>query len=132
MADAAKHTIGTLYHFDLTVPNADTVRDFYSAVLGWVPEPLSMGDYDDYVMKVPDGETWVSGVCHARGPNADLPAQWLVHISVESIDKSLGHVRELGGKQLTPIKGSEGEYRYCVIEDPGGAVIAICEPPAPN
>jgi hypothetical protein len=30
--------VGTLYHFDLTVPNADEVRDFYSAVVGWVPD----------------------------------------------------------------------------------------------
>jgi hypothetical protein len=41
---------GNVMHMDLTIPNADEVRDFYQAVAGWGSMGLSMGDYDDYVM----------------------------------------------------------------------------------
>jgi predicted enzyme related to lactoylglutathione lyase len=28
---------------DLTVPNAEAIRDFYAVVVGWRPEPVDMG-----------------------------------------------------------------------------------------
>ena len=61
-----KPPVGSIGWIDLTVPNADEVRDFYAQVTGWQPEALDMGGYSDYVMKTPDGEG-KAGVCHARG-----------------------------------------------------------------
>ncbi len=124
----AKPKVGTLYHFDLTVPNADEVRDFYAAVVGWVAEPLSMGDYDDYVMKAADGETWVSGVCHKRGENANLPSQWLLYITVADLEASLAACVERGGSQISDIKGEVGGDRYVIIQDPAGAFMALSQP----
>jgi hypothetical protein len=39
--------VGTIGWFDLTVPNADEVRDFYRAVVGWGVEECEMGGYSD-------------------------------------------------------------------------------------
>lgn len=45
----------------------------YEKVVGWKVEDTSMGDYSDYTMMSPgDGEA-ISGICHARGSNTDLP-----------------------------------------------------------
>jgi len=33
---------GTIISADLTVPNADAVRDFYKQVIGWESESLAM------------------------------------------------------------------------------------------
>ena len=115
---------GTLAWFDLTVPNAEKVRDFYANVIGWKPNPVSMGDYDDYSMQTPHDENDVAGVCHARGENADLPAQWMLYFIVKDLDESLRQVTESGGEQITKIK-SFGESRYAVVKDPGGAVCAL-------
>ena len=41
---------GTIAWWDLTVPDAALVRDFYSAVAGWEAEPVDMGDYSDFAM----------------------------------------------------------------------------------
>ena len=71
------HAAGTIIGFDLTVPDAEAVRDFYAAVVGWQPEPFDMGDYADYFMTSPATGDTVAGVCHARGGNAGLPPQWL-------------------------------------------------------
>lgn len=115
------------FWMDLTVEDAPIVRDFYAAVVGWVPQPLNMGEYDDFVMNTPEG-AGVAGICHARGDNADLPAQWLVYLTVADLDASLQRVTELGGAAVTAIKGEAGSGRYCVIRDPAGAVITLYQP----
>ena len=57
---------------DLTVPDADAVRDFYKAVVGWGVQDVDMGGYSDYAMTHPATGQPVAGVCHARGVNAGL------------------------------------------------------------
>ena len=41
---------------DLTVDDAVAVSDFYVAVLGWQKEALSMGEYNDFIVKDSDGK----------------------------------------------------------------------------
>ena len=122
--------VGSINWFDLTVPDADRVRDFYQAVVGWTVEPLSMGEYSDYVMKEPASGEGRAGVCHARGPNSGLPAQWLLYIQVADLDVSMARCVELGGTVLTPVRSGGPQGRYCVIQDPAGAVAALFGPPA--
>ena len=38
-----KPETGSMAWIDLTVKNAETVRDFYSAVVGWTSEEVDMG-----------------------------------------------------------------------------------------
>jgi predicted enzyme related to lactoylglutathione lyase len=78
-------------------------------------------------MMTPGNGTCVAGVCHARGTNADLPAQWLMYIVVEDIETSRARCEELGGELLTPVKNMGGQGRYSVIQDPAGAVAALWE-----
>ncbi len=118
---------GTIIGLDLTVPDAESVRDFYADVIGWEVEPFAMDGYDDYFMKSPATGQPVSGICHARGENAGLPAQWLNYVVVENLDASLQRCTELGGSVVSAIRGNPGEQRYCVIQDPAGAVIALME-----
>ncbi|MBI5958462.1 MAG: hypothetical protein HY866_07005 [Chloroflexi bacterium] len=68
---------GQVAWVDLTVENADQVRDFYQQVVGWTSQPVQMDGYSDYNMLRPDGTPAV-GVCHARGDNASIPAQWMI------------------------------------------------------
>ena len=117
---------GSITWMDLTVKNAEEVRDFYRSVVGWTFEPVDMGGYSDFNMLMPDSGKSVAGICHARGVNADIPSQWLIYITVEDIDKSVASCLELGGKVLVGIK-SMGKSRYCVIQDPAGAVAALFE-----
>lgn len=115
--------VGSIGWIDLTVPDAETVRDFYREVVGWEPQGVDMGGYEDWQMCRPgDGEP-AAGVCWARGQNAGLPAQWLVYIVVEDLDRSLEAVRSRGGEVIAGPKG--GSSRYAVVRDPAGAVAAL-------
>lgn len=120
----AKGKIGWI---DMTVDDAPRVREFYEAVVGWQSEEVSMGEYADYSMIMPETGECVSGICHARGSNADLPSGWLIYITVADVDASARTCREHGGKLLVEPRGLAGG-RFCVIEDPGGAVAALYQP----
>lgn len=127
MSDDAPDTRpGRIGWQDLTVDNADQLRDFYTSVAGWQSQPLDMGGYDDYVMLSPDGQAGVAGVCHARGVNANIPPQWLVYINVEDLDASLKSVQQLGGEIIDGPRPL-GDGRFVVIKDPAGAVCGLIE-----
>lgn len=122
------HEIGKITWTDLTVINAKEVKNFYSNVVGWKVEPFDMGGYNDFTMNSPQRGNPVAGICHSQGVNAGLPPQWLIYITVKNVDESAKQCLDLGGKLIVEPKNMEGHGRYCVIEDPAGAVAALFEP----
>ncbi|MEM9989734.1 MAG: VOC family protein [Pseudomonadota bacterium] len=125
--------LGQILWTDLTVNDAEGVRDFYKAVLGWTSEEIEMEGYADYMMIAPhhmarptEGPARIAGICHARGANAELPAQWLNYFGVENIETACKAVTRLKGKLVTDIR-TYGASKFCVIEDPAGAVCALFE-----
>jgi predicted enzyme related to lactoylglutathione lyase len=116
--------IGEIVWHDLTVENAPEVGEFYQAVVGWQPQAVSMGEYDDFNMYAQDSADPIAGVCHARGSNAELPAQWMMYVRVANVGESVAQVKKLGGKVISGSKSWAGESYY-VIQDPAGAVMTI-------
>ena len=115
---------GSVMWMDLTVPAAGEVRDFYAAVVGWRVAPVAMEGYEDFCMIPPGAEAPAAGICHARGDNAGLPAQWLIYLTVADLDASLAECLRRGGRALTPVR-EMGGGRMAVIQDPAGAVVAL-------
>ncbi len=124
----SKPEVGSIGWVDLTVGNAEEVRDFYAQVVGWKPQPVDMGGYSDFTMHTPASGHARAGVCHAQGGNASLPPVWLVYLVVEDVDASAARCEELGGKILVAAKGAGPWGRFCVIQDPAGAVAALFQP----
>ena len=120
--------LGSIGWVDLTIPNADEVRDFYAAVAGWSATPLAMGGYDDYVMQAPGAAMPAAGICHARGPNAGLPPVWMIYIVVADLDASLAACRATAGSVVSEPRGAGGSARMAVVRDPAGAVAALYQP----
>jgi len=119
--------IGKSLWVDLTVKDAERLKEFYSGAVGWKDEDHPMGDYNDYNMNSPvDGET-LAGVCHARGDNAAMPPVWMVYFCVENLKSSLDFTVQNGGEIIrnTVSVGEMGQY--AVIKDPAGAVCALWE-----
>lgn len=120
--------IGSIIWVDLTVDQAQDLRDFYSEVVGWESDPVDMGGYDDFNMLSPGGGAARAGICFRRGMNADLPPSWLVYITVADLEASIRRCEELGGSLVSGPKGEAETGRYCVIQDPAGAVAALFQP----
>ncbi len=117
--------IGKIGWIDLTVKNADKIKDFYQAVTGWDTIGYPMNGYEDFVMKIPETGDAVAGICHPMGANSDLPPVWIIYIHVENLEKSIESCREMGGTTLSDIKKMGDEGRYCFIKDPAGTVSAL-------
>ena len=138
MSDKTIPEVVSITWFDLTVPDAEKVKDFYSKVVGWKPAPVSqpkadeplaqMGDYNDYNMNSPESGKTNAGICHKRGGNAHLPSQWMIYITVKNVDESAKTCNESGGKVLSGPKEMSGYGKFCVIEYPAGAVCTLFEP----
>ena len=119
---------GKVGWIDITVDDAAGLRDFYADVVGLAPEAVSMGEYDDFNMTMPETGTPAAGICHARGSNAELPRQWLIYIVVPDAEASAAACTANGGKVLVGPKNMGGG-KYAVIEDPSGAVAALYQAP---
>jgi uncharacterized protein len=129
MDAAPSPEIGTLVWTDLTVADAESIRDFYSAVIGWSYGAVEMKGYNDYQMNNPGTGDAVAGICHARGVNTGLPAQWLLYFRVADIEESIAQCVQHGGTLQVPPKAMGAYGRFCVIQDPAGAVVALIQPP---
>lgn len=120
--------IGSMISVENTSENADEVRDFYKSVVGWSSQPMPMGDYDDYVMTAPDG-AWVAGICHRRGPNADLPGGWIPCFRVANVEQAIATAVAHGGTQVGATREVSPGSQYAVIEDMNGARISVIDFP---
>jgi len=119
---------GKIGWIDLTVPDAEAVRDFYQRVTGWTPAPVDMSGYQDFCMHPAGATEPVAGICHARGENAAMPPVWMIYITVDDLDEAIHRCQELGGKLRVHTRSLGASGRFCVIEDPAGAVAALFEP----
>ena len=72
----------------------------------------------------PGSENAVAGLCHTRGPNAGLPAQWLLYVRVANVEESVTHCLANGGAVVDGPRPM-GPLSFCVIRDPAGAVLAL-------
>lgn len=118
-----KPKTGTIVWHDLTIDNADEVRDFYSKVVGWKAEPVEMDGYSDYSM-LDTERHGTAGICRRPGPNANLSSQWLIYVAVENVQNSADAAVQSGGKVIEPPR-KMGGLDFCVVQDPAGAYIAL-------
>ena len=126
MSDAAATTPGSIVWHDLTIPDADTLSEFYASVCGW--QRTSLPEHDgDFTMHRSGESEAVAGVCYARGVNAHIPPQWLMYVAVANLAASLAETERLGGRC---VEGPRlmGGHHFCVIQDPAGAYIALISP----
>jgi predicted enzyme related to lactoylglutathione lyase len=123
----ARPPVGTIVWQDLTVGPAEEIRDFYQGVIGWEARDHDMGEYHDFDILSASGEV-VTGICHARDTNANLPPAWLLYFAVEDVEASAARCTELGGAVLDGPRDMGGG-QFCVIRDPAGAICALYRPP---
>ena len=116
--------VGSIGWVDLTVPNAEALRDFYQAVIGWGFETVEMPGYQDFCMTDPLSKKAVAGICHSQGANAALPPTWLIYVTVANVEESAARCVAMGGQIVAGPTGESGS-RFYVIRDPAGAAMAL-------
>jgi uncharacterized protein len=112
---------------DLTVQNAEAIKDFYCAVVGWTATSVPMGGHDDYSIHAGGTEEApIGGICHNKKSLAEFPAQWLLYVTVADLTACLEKCIAHGGTVVTgPLK--MGNITMAIIQDPAGAYLGLTE-----
>lgn len=123
--------VGTFCWTELLTPNVEAAKKFYSELIGWKTTEEDMGGASYTFLTTPDGEQ-VGGMMQMDGPQWEgIPPHWMPYIMVENLDDSAQKVTDLGGKvKVPPTDIPPG--RFCVIEDPTGAAIALFQSSSPG
>jgi predicted enzyme related to lactoylglutathione lyase len=112
----------TLTWNELQTPAVDAARAFYSAVFGWTYEV----DENGYVAVMQDNRVH-AGMMQMTEQMAEVPPNWSTYILVEDVEAAAAKVSELGGNVIVPptVAGEVG--KFCVVQDPQGAIFSIIE-----
>ena len=109
----------------IQIPADDVERSvaFYESVFGWNIRRRGDGQvaFDDT-----DGEvsgTWVAG----RPPSSEPGL--LVYVMVDSVDETLGKIREAGGEVVMPLTPQGEGEAYATFRDPAGNILGIGQQP---
>jgi predicted enzyme related to lactoylglutathione lyase len=118
---------------ELSTTDLDAAGNFYKALLGWeIKESTAPGGGMKYNEIVVGGRhvggMYAMGDCGGEGEGASaprMPPHWMSYVAVDDVDASAAKTVELGGKVCVPPMDIPNVGRFCVINDPAGAVISL-------
>lgn len=122
MTDAMKQH-GAMSWNELMTTDVDGAKAFYSKLFGWSFQELNAGDMPYTMAKA--GESDAAGLVNIPEESAGMPPTWGAYVTVDDVDASAEQVWTLGGKVLMPPTDIPEVGRFCVIQDPQGATIAM-------
>jgi uncharacterized protein len=117
---------GTLCWADLSTPDVERARTFYSALFGW---QVLLGENDPSgYLHIKNGEAFIGGIPPAAHRNPNAPPHWLAYILVTDCDETAAKATQSGAKIFFGPTTMENVGRMAVMADPQGAIFAIFQP----
>ena len=108
-------------HVELQTKDVAKAKEFYSQLFDWRLEDLPM----DYTM-IHVGEGGIGGGMMAC-PEPHIPSNWMPYVAVDDIQAATEKARGLGATVLHGPQEVPGMVWFSVIQDPTGAVFAMCQ-----
>ncbi len=119
-------THGAFSWMELLTTDQKAAEQFYSQLLGWQLEPMSMGDQTYTVVKV-QGEP-VGGIMNMpKEVPPGVPPHWGTYITVTDIEATVKKAAELGAKIQVPPRDIPDVGRFAVLADPQGAYFSVIQ-----
>lgn len=108
---------------DLTTPDVESAKKFYSAVVGW----SSSEQFPGYtVFNV--GKAGVGGIMETPPDMKSMPPMWMGYVFTPDVDAACKLAIKLGGKIYREAWDVPSVGRIAVIGDPTGAGLMIMQP----
>ena len=104
---------------ELMTGDAEGAKKFYSSVFGWTYRT----DEGGYVI-ISQDERAQAGMMQIEESMGEMPPNWGPYFLVEDVEAIVDRVKELGGNVLMGPQDIAEVGRFCVIQDPQGAVIS--------
>jgi predicted enzyme related to lactoylglutathione lyase len=128
MGERTKYAPGTFSWTDLTTPDQDGAKAFYTALFGWESNEFPMGDDGAVYMMMMVGDKRAAAISPQPPQQAGAPPVWNSYVTVESADESVDRAKELGGTVHAPAFDVFDAGRMGVVQDPQGAYVCVWEP----
>ena len=123
-------TPGKFSWCELLTNDVAAAKQFYGQLFGWSLEDRPMEGMTYTVASVAGAP--VGGIMAQPPGREAMPPQWGCYVTVEDVDATARQAEALGGRVLLPPMDIPGVGRFCVLQDPQGAVIsAITYVPMP-
>lgn len=119
---------GAMAWCEVNTRDAARARDFYATVFGLEARKLEAPGMEYWTLHA--GDRPIGGVLQmdAHWP-AEVPPHWMIYFQTEATEAACARAKELGGKVCVP--PFDTPYgRIAVLEDAGGAVFSVMQPPA--
>lgn len=108
---------------ELMTPDVEGAKKFYGELLGWELEDMKSGDMDYTIAKTAGRES--AGIMKTPADAGNMPPMWGSYVTVENVDRMAQQATELGGKLLVEPADIPKVGRFCVIQDPQGAILSL-------
>ncbi len=97
-------------------------KAFYSRLFGWDMEEMAMPGMPYTVVKA--GGKGIGGIMAMPQGAKEMKPAWGAYVTVEDVDATARTAQQLGAQLLVPPRDIPRVGRFCVIQDPQGAVIS--------
>lgn len=115
---------GKFVWFEIMSTDVERAKAFYTELLNWKAEPMTMGDFEYILLK--NGETGIGGILPTMQEN--MPSHWLSYVAVDDVDAKAKAVEEAGGKLVMPANDIPGVGRMALVQDPQGGHFHLFKP----
>jgi predicted enzyme related to lactoylglutathione lyase len=131
MSEQTMPANGSFCWNELSTTDSDAAIKFYTELLGWEIKKsdatASEGSeappmvYNEIVV----AGRHVGGIYKTGPESGGAPPHWTAYVAVDDVDAKAAQVTELGGTIRVPPMDIPNTGRFCVINDPTGATIAL-------
>ena len=106
---------------ELMTTDVDAAKIFYTKLFGWDCEDMAMPGMTYTVVKA--GAKEIGGIMTIPKEAQGTPPVWGMYVTVDDVDLTARTAEQIGAKILVPPMDIPKVGRFCVIQDPQGAVI---------
>lgn len=108
---------------DLMTTDVAKAKAFYTKLFGWETEEMTSTGMPYTVVKA--GGKGIGGITSMpQDAPKGTPPMWGIYVTVDDVDATARTAEQLGAKLLVPPQDIPKVGRFCVIQDPQGAVIS--------
>ena len=121
--DDKMKTHGAFSWTELMTTDVAAAKTFYTKLFGWTTEEMSVTPGMTYTVVKAAGNG-IGGIMACPQGAQGKPPHWMTYVTVDDVDATAKNAQQLGGKVLMGPQDIPTVGRFCVIQDPQGAVIS--------
>jgi len=126
MATTVSSVLGRPLWYELITTDMNAAEKFYRTVVGWTSAPSEVSP-QPYTMFKRSGDVPAAGLLN-KPDGMNFPPFWAMYVGVNKLEDAAGHIKKLGGRELSPVIDIPTIGRMQMMTDPQGAAFYIYEP----